>query len=60
MILGSEIGGTWVLLGLAENDVLVSARRSASADFLNFTDLLAAFLAMCRSIHPKCIAVAWR
>lgn len=34
MILGGDIGGIKVLLGLAENGVLIAKRRSASADFL--------------------------
>lgn len=62
MILGGDIGGTKVLLGLLENGVLIIERRITSADFLNFTDLLAAFFADTQ-INPSrilggCLAVA--
>lgn len=62
MILGGDIGGTKVLLGLAENGVLIDERRYASADFSNFTDLLAAFFADARinpsQIQGGCLALA--
>jgi glucokinase len=62
MILGGDIGGTKVLLGLAENGVLVSARRYASADFSNFTGLLAAFFSDAQvnpsQVHGGCLALA--
>ncbi len=62
MILGGDIGGTKVLLGLAENGVLISTRRYASADFLNFTDLLAAFFSDAQikpsQVHGGCLALA--
>ena len=62
MILGGDIGGTKVLLGLAENGVLIIERRYASADFSNFTDLLAAFFTDTQlnpsQVHGGCLAVA--
>jgi len=62
MILGGDIGGTKVLLGLAENGVPISTRRYASADFLNFTDLLAAFFSDAQinpsQVHGGCLALA--
>ena len=62
MILGGDIGGTKVLLGLAENGVLTAERRYASADFLNFTDLLAAFFTDTQTspslVHRGCLALA--
>lgn len=62
MILGGDIGGTKVLLGVAENGALIVERRYASADFLNFTDLLAAFFTETQinpaQVHGGCLALA--
>ncbi|MDO8313993.1 MAG: glucokinase [Rugosibacter sp.] len=62
MILGGDIGGTKVLLGAAENGALIVERRYASADFLNFTDLLATFFTETQinpaQVHGGCLAVA--
>ena len=62
MILGGDIGGTKVLLGLAENGASLIERRYASADFLNFTDLLTAFFSDAQikpsQVHGGCLAVA--
>jgi glucokinase len=62
MILGGDIGGTKVLLGVAENGALIAERRYASADFLNFTDLLAAFFSDTQlkpsQVHAGCLALA--
>ncbi|TBR15464.1 MAG: ROK family protein [Rugosibacter sp.] len=62
MILGGDIGGTKVLLGLMENGTLIAERRYASADFSNFTHLLASFFTDTQinptQVHGGCLAVA--
>ncbi|PKO83717.1 MAG: glucokinase [Betaproteobacteria bacterium HGW-Betaproteobacteria-11] len=62
MILGGDIGGTKVLLGLMEAGRPVIERRYASADFSGFEAVLARFLreAACdpRQITATCLALA--
>lgn len=62
MILGGDIGGTKVLLGLERNGWPVVERRYASADFENFDAILAAFLIDTGTdpsqIDAGCLAIA--
>lgn len=62
MLIGGDIGGTKVLLGLEQDGRLITHRRYASADFADFDTLLATFLAETGTdpshITAGCLAVA--
>lgn len=62
MLLGGDIGGTKVLLGLEKDGHLIALRRYASADFADFYAILAAFLSDTGTrpaqIDAGCLAVA--
>ncbi len=59
MLLGGDLGGTKTLLALADTDGrIVRQRRYASADFADFTDLLADFLAGQDGIAAACFGIA--
>lgn len=62
MLLGGDIGGTKVLLGLEKDGHLIALRRYASADFADFDAILAAFLSDTGTrpaqIDAGCLAVA--
>lgn len=62
LLLCGDIGGTKTLLGLAQDGELLVDRRYANADFRNFADILAAFLAETQTdpsqIRGGCLAVA--
>lgn len=62
MLLGGDIGGTKVLLGLEQDGHLIALRRYASADFADFDAILAAFLSDTGTsptqIDAGCLAVA--
>jgi glucokinase len=62
MLLGGDIGGTKVLLGLEKDGRLIALRRYASADFSDFDAILAAFLADAgidpAQIEAGCLAAA--
>jgi glucokinase len=61
-LLIGDLGGTKVLLGIAQAGAIRLSRRYASADFSNFTDLLATFFAEtgCEParIAGGCLAIA--
>lgn len=61
-LLIGDLGGTKVLLGLAQAGAIRLSRRYASADFSDFTDLLATFFADTGSdptrITGGCLAIA--
>lgn len=62
LLLGADIGGTKSLLGLAKDGALVLDRRYTNADFEDFGEVLAAFLAEtqtdCALVGGGCLAVA--
>jgi glucokinase len=60
MILGADIGGTKILLALAEGGNIVCERRYASRDWADFPCLLRAFLAESGATHvaAACFGVA--